>query len=387
MRKAIWVISTTHMFLEVFYFTQVALIPVLIQEFRLTLLEASLVATVPNLISLLVNIPSGLLADRFSANRLLFASMTIEGISVLIVSQTHSYWVLILALCLVRIASPLYHASGLSQIARIAEPEKLNVAMGLHNALGDLGTAAGVGSLAIFLSILNWRWAYVFWAVPILIWGIVVLKSSQLKTVRLERRSVEDTGRLRSLSPVLYSAFLIFLIAIGARELGSTAISTFMTTYLVDVVNLSGSMASLIFSIGAFVGIVGSLAGGYLGQRLGSKKALSFSILACAVSLSFLAFASHLYVLTLVYLAYAFFDYAVWSPMHAMVAEITPEASRGLSYSVYLFVYGLMFSIAPLLAAAVIQSLGIWVVFPLGAAFLVAAVLILQLLRHPHASA
>ncbi len=384
MRKPIWMICITHMFLEVFYFTQVALIPVLIQEFHLSLLEVSLVATVPSLISLLANVPSGLLADRLSANRLLFASMMIEGISILMVSQTHSYWVLILALCFTRAASPLYHTSGLSQITKIAESDKLNMAMGLHNAFGDLGTAVGVASLAVFLSILNWRWAYIFWAVPILIWGAVVLMSSQLKTTRLERKRIEDTRHLKSLSPILYSAFLVFLVSIGARELGSTAISTFMTTYLVRTADLSGSTASLIFSLGAFVGIVGSLAGGYLGQRMGAKKAMSFTILASAVSLSALAFVSHLYVLTFLYLVYAFFDYAVWSPMHAMIAEITPENSRGLGYSVYFFAFGLMLSIAPILAAAVIEISDIWGVFPLAISFLIVSVFILQLLRYVH---
>jgi MFS family permease len=117
---------------------------------------------------------------------------------------------------------------------------------------------------------------------------------------------------------------------------------------------------------------------------MGSKKAMSLTILASAVSLSALAFVSHLYVLTLLYLVYAFFDYAVWSPMHAMIAEITPEKSRGLSYSVYFFAFGLMLSIAPILAAAVIEVSGIWAVFPLGICFLVLSVFILQLLRYVH---
>jgi len=371
------------MFLEVFYLTQVALIPVIIQEFHLSLLEASFVATVPSLASLLTYIPSGLLADRLSVNHLLFASMTVEGISVLIVSQTNNFWTLVVALCFTRIASPLYHTSGLSQITRIAKREQLSMAIGLHNALGNLGSAAGVVSLAVFLSILSWRWAYIFWAAPILIWGVIVLMSSQLKSPQSGKAHIESAVGLRSLSRLFCPAFLIFLAVVGVRELGSTAISTFMTTYFVKAVSLSESMASLIFGLGPFVGIVGSLAGGYLGERAGAKKALSWITLASAVSLSILGFVSQLYVLTLVYLVYAFFSYAVWSPMNTMAADVTPLAARGLSYGIYFFAEGLIVSLAPVLAAGVIQLSGIWIVFPFGIAFLVAGVIILQLLRYP----
>jgi nitrate/nitrite transporter NarK len=67
------------MFLEVFLFVQVALIPVYVQEFQLSILEASLIATIPGLLQLAMNIPSGFLADRFDAKHLLFASMIMEG--------------------------------------------------------------------------------------------------------------------------------------------------------------------------------------------------------------------------------------------------------------------------------------------------------------------
>jgi len=57
MEKPIWMVCTTHMFVEVFFLTQVALIPVIVLEFQLSLLEASLVAVVPSLVALFMNIP------------------------------------------------------------------------------------------------------------------------------------------------------------------------------------------------------------------------------------------------------------------------------------------------------------------------------------------
>ena len=368
----------THLLIEVFYFTQAALIPVMIQEFHVSLLEASLVVAVPSGVALLAYIPSGLLADRLSVNKLLFASMAIEGISIIMVSQAASFWFLVAALCFTCIARPLYHASGVTQISKIAKQNELNMAMGVHNALGDLGTAAGVSSLAFFLSFLNWRWAYAFWAIPVLLWSVVVLTSSQLKyrqvKVRLRGPGVRDSGKL---SIALFSAFTVFLVFVVVRELGATAVSALTTTYLVTRLDVPVAAASLIFGLGASVGIVGDLASGYLGQKMGARRTLSWIMLCCIILLFALTYISQVFLFSVLYMAYAFFDTAVWSPMHTLVSEITPEETRGLSYSIYFFAHTAMFSLAPVLAAGFIQLSNISSLLPFGAAFLVLSLMIL----------
>jgi MFS family permease len=380
MEKPLWMIYTTHMFIEVYLLIQVAIIPVLVREFQLSLLEASLVATVPSIAALLMNIPSGFLADRFSTNHLLFASMLIEGVSALVVSQTNSFWALVIGAACMRIASPIYHISGLSQISRLAKPERMSRSVGLHNALGSLGSAAGLMSLAFFLATTGWRATYLFWSFPIVIWGFILLTSPQLR-IKQSRVGVNPIKSKSSRLLLLFSpALLIFLVVVAVREVGGTGSSTFMTTYFVDVRNLSETTASLIFGLGPFTGIVGSIGGGYAAERLGARKALSWVILCCAVSLLALSLALHLYFLTFVYLVYTFFSNALWSPMNTIVARITPEAERGLSYSLYFFTEGLVASIAPSIAAGVIEFSSVWHVFPFSVAFFVISLVILQFL-------
>ncbi|MDH5745700.1 MAG: MFS transporter [Candidatus Bathyarchaeota archaeon] len=383
MEKPLWMICVTHMFLETYLLVQVALIPVITREFQLSLLEASLVATVPSLFTLLMNIPSGFLADRFSTNHLLFASMLIEGLSALLISQTYNFWMLVLGVSLMKIASRIYHISGLSQISRFAKPERMGRSIGFQNALGSLGSAAGVVSLAVFLSTLGWRWSYLFWAFPILIWGFILLRSPQLKTKPTDKTEIEKQERLMKLSLIFSAPLLIFLVAIGIREVGSTGISTFMTTYFVSTRGLSESTASLIFGLGPFMGIVGSLAGGYMTERTGAKKALSWAVLGCVVSLSILSLMTHVYLLVLVYLVYALFSNSLWSPMNTIVAAITPESERGLSYSIYFFTEGLIASFTPTLVAGVIELSDVWFVFPFSIIFMIMGLIILQLLPKP----
>jgi len=376
MDRHFWMVCVTHMFVEVYFLVQVALIPVFIREFQLSLFEASFVATVPSFIQLITNIPTGYLADRIGTNHILFMSMIAEGVSALAISQTNNFWMLVLGVSVMRASSPLYHITGLSHITQIVKQEKIARSMGFHNALGSFGSAIGLISLALFLSTTGWRWIYILWSVPIVIWGFVLLKSSQLKISRTAR---DEKGMTLNRSPIVFSfEFLIFLVAIGLREVGNTGTATFMTTYLVEIRELSEAAASLIFGLGPLMGIVGSLGGGYLGEKVGAKKALDIAMLGCIVSLSVLAASAQFHFLTFVYLVYAFFSNSVWSPMNTIVADLTPVTERGLSFSVYFFSEGLVVSITPAIAAAIIGLSDVWHIFPFSIIFLTTGLITLR---------
>ena len=381
MKKPLWMICTTHMFIEVYLYMQVALIPVLIKEFQLNILEVSVVATIPSLVQLMMNVPSGFLAERFNTRHLLFASMLIEGFSALMVSQTSSFWMLVLGVSMIKIASPIYHISGLSQLSSSAEPYKTSRTMGFHNALGSLGSAFGLVSLAVFLSTLGWRWAYLFWAVPVLFWSLMVFLFSKFEMENATKPELKRRGGLRRLSLIFSLEFLVFLVAIGIWGIGNTGSSTFMTTYFVDARQFSESAASLIFGLGPFVGILGSLGGGYLGERIGARKALSWVLISSAISLFALSLMSHPYSLIIIYLLYSFFSSSSWSPMNTLVTELMPEGRRGLGFSLYFLIEMIVASIAPTLAAGVIVLFDIWFVLPFSATFIVTSLILLQFLR------
>jgi MFS family permease len=418
MEKSFWAICITHMFLEVFLFVQVALIPVYVQEFQLSILEASLIATIPGLLQLAMNIPSGFLADRFDAKHLLFASMIMEGASAIFVSQTKSFWTLIVGVSMMRISSPLYHISGLSRISKFVDPERMNRSMGFHNALGSLGSTMGLLSLSLALSFstFSWRLTYLFWSIPILIWSLLVLKYLQgerddgsqgnVSTFNktMERNSKRMKGearpntiakmevlggqgkvRRRSLpriSTTLSSAFILFLAVLGIRELGITGASTFMTTYFVKIRGLSESSSSLLYGLGPVVGILGSLSGGYIGERAGERRALSLSLLGSALSIIFLVLAPFrsLFFLMILYILYSFFNNCVWSPVNTLVTKMTSWNERGLSFSLYFFTENLVASIAPSVAGFLIELLGIPFIFPFSAACLLISLFFLNLM-------
>ena len=156
-----------------------------------------------------------------------------------------------------------------------------------------------------------------------------------------------------------------------------------MTTYLETARGLHEVTATLIFGLGPLMGIVGSLSGGFLGERVGAKKALTLIILGCAISLVILMSSSHLFLLTLIYLIFATLSYSAYVPMNTMIAEITPSTERGTSFSAYFFTEGLIISITPIILAWIINLTEIWYIFPFSIIFLISSLVVLQFIRYP----
>jgi MFS family permease len=366
------------MLIELYLLTHLALLPVFMEEFQLNLFQAAMIATIPSLMSLLMNVPMGLIADRVRTKILLLSSMLIEGLSALLVGQATDVYTLIVGLSLLRVSIPIYHNPGLSAISRFTERRQWSQALGMHNAFGSLGAAFGALSLPILMFLpYGWRSAYLLWPIPVLAWTIPIIKTGIPRGAETEGGGSQKKKPFHFLS-ILTLGFATFLFIFSLREMAISGISTFMTTYLVDGLQFSWIMATLIFGLGSLVGVAGSLSGGYLGGKMGERRAMTLALLGCLASLLFLASTSSLEWLVITYLIYAFFDSSIWIPVSSLVAHLTPRDRRGVGYSTYFFIQGTIDALSPAIVAQVIGTYGLWYIFPFAILMLASSTIILQ---------
>ena len=379
MKREFITVFGTHMFVEVFLFVHLALIPTFIEEFNLNLFQASLIATIPNLVILLSYMPAGLLVDKIGAKPMLLISMLLEGTAALCISQLRDYLPLILAVSLIKVSSPIYHTSGLSAISKMSTSNSTGKVMGFHNALGSLGSAFGLLSLSILGGTLGWRSVYLFWSIPILMWCLPVLKSEVGKPERSPDKDRGEKTFFRDLKSVLTFSFTLFLLIVALRNFGASVISTFMTTYLVELRNFSQEAASMIFALGPLTGILSSLVSGYLCSKLGDTETLLLMVVGSILSLFPLALTRGLALLMLCYFVYSFFNNGVWSPIGSLVAALTPSSKRGLGYSSYFLIGGVASTIQPTITAIIIGYTSLNAIFPIAIGILTACAALLIL--------
>jgi MFS family permease len=384
---AVWV---SHMLVEVFLLMHPALVPVFMKEFGLSIFQAGLLITVPNLCRLVIVIPTGILADRSGPQRFVILSMLVGGASALLLSQSASASILFVSLSLIMISVTLYHPPGMSIISRLFPDQvERSTAIGLHGASGCIGQALGTISLGLLLAQYGWRSCYLLFSVPLLAWMFVLAGMKIPRWTELPRPSGRETddsrnGDIERTShdkSVMNLGFFLLVLSMGINALANNGVIAFMTTYMTRAENLTVEVASIIFGAGPLIGIVGSILAGYMSSRLGDKSALTLICVGQVVFLLGLITVPSAYFATLSFLMYQMFLSGLWTPSTSMVASLMGRTRGGTAYSLFYFSHDALGAVSPLIAAVLIAGFGLIAPFLFGVVLLVLDTFLIQLIR------
>ncbi len=155
--------------------------------------------------------------------RLLVLDAAIVGISLLLMTLSRNFLMLVLFFIGVRIGTSVYHPVGISWISHTFRGGRLDRAMGFQSAFGDLGVLAAFASTGLLAQFYGWR-------APLLLWGIIniaavaasliisrgteALEASQEREE--ERVSWRETfGKLRTFIPVIILGGMAWGVTLG----------------------------------------------------------------------------------------------------------------------------------------------------------------------------
>ncbi|MCW4052377.1 MAG: MFS transporter [Candidatus Bathyarchaeota archaeon] len=379
-RSKLLFLCSSHTLLHVYTNLPLALLPILIREYELSILIASIVVSIPRVFSLVFSIPSGLLADRMSHSKLISFSLFLQVIAASIIIAFPSLKIVVLGFSLIALASALYHPSALSATGNISPPEFMSRGFGFHGASGTLGISLGPLTLGLLLNWFEWRFIYLIWITPILAVGIIAL-FVKLSGPPLDRNEEVKKGLTAPLRNILSVAFTSFLLLMLFRSLAGGAISTYLTTYLTDSRGLDASLASIVFGLNPLVGLISVIVGGYGGDKLGWKKSLTLLVSTATAALFFMFVSASTIQTVLFYLIYGFFSIMTMPITTSLVGKIVPPESRGTAYSLQFIPESVMGIMMPIALGVLIEPLGIWIIFPTAMVCYFIVLAIVQVLR------
>jgi MFS family permease len=387
--KPFSVVWTSHLLVEIFLLMHPALVPVFRDEFNLSVFQAGLLIAIPSLCRLIIVLPTGIFADRFGPRPFIILSMAVSGLSAMFLSQSANVFVLLVSLSLIMISVTLYHPPGLSVMSRLfPEQAERSTAIGLHGASGCIGQSIGTMSLGLLLPQFGWRFGYLLFSIPLLMWTLALAKARMPQLSQrfdsATKRNVSEEREAQTpipKKPYVTFGFTVLLLSMGLNALANSGIAVFMTTYLTSSQYLTVEVASIVFGAGPLIGIVGSIAAGYVSARLGDKNSLILIYLGQAVFLTGLIAIPSVPFAVVSFLMYAFFLAAVWTPSTSMVAGLMGKIGGGTAYSLFYFSGDALGAVSPLIAAILIESLNIFAPFVFAIALLSSCALLVRLIR------
>jgi FSR family fosmidomycin resistance protein-like MFS transporter len=371
-------ICLTHTLMHAFTQMHIALIPVLRTEFGLDTITIGLLVSIPTVVNALLTIPGGLLADRIDRLKMIAAGLVVSGVGGILMSQAGNTVMLITFISLFSVAPALLHPPSLSAVGDLIEPRTRGKALGFFGSAGTLGIALGPITLSFLLGVVGWRTVYLLWALPTLLAPLLILR------IRLGREKDPAGNRFESNQSSFHIlrnlSLVLVLVILGTRAMGGNAINAYITPYFTDRLGVETSTAILVFGLSPLIGVTASAAGGFMVDRFGEKRWFIVSFLSQIVTLSTLALSSSGAPAIVAYLSYSFFGSMEMPAEQSLIAKLTPRSGRGLAFALSFLPGTIAGSLSPVLVALVVESLGIWYIFPYSVAMFAAAVAVLGIL-------
>ncbi|MBE0634317.1 MFS transporter [Candidatus Bathyarchaeota archaeon] len=368
-------LASSHFIIHVY----TMLLPVLLLPFRdelgINLIQLSLLASIPRLLNVFIYIPTGVISDQYPAETLSM-SFFVTMLGALAIPLSNGFYTLLAGFILLSVGSTLYHPPSLKMASNF-DPTKMSLAMGIHNIGSSIGFAAGPLLLGLFMTRWGWRFSFYVWAVFTLLMGVLSFRYTRKTLTRGKKREISF---LKGIKDITTKDFLIVVAMSTLVEAIFNILVTYVPAYFTIEIGLSYSLTSIISGLGPLTGILGSVLGGYTGDRFGKYR---MGILVNALLAGFLFIFPSMRTLMTVAVIYALYRclQAAFMPLlNSMIASHSSLENRSLAYSFNFVMVNLFGSLATTGASVLIEGYSTRVIFPICIAAIVPVCALIWLL-------
>lgn len=223
----------------------------------------------------------GLYTDRRPMPYALAAGMASTGVGLVLLAHATTLAMILIAVALIGLGSSIFHPEA-SRIARLAAGMRPGFAQSVFQVGGNAGTA--LGPLAAAWIVLERGQVSIEWFAGVAMAGMVVLTFVGRWYVTtgagraLARKSRARAGNTLGASVVRFGMFILIVLMLS-KFLYSVSFSNYYAFYLIERFDLTEQQALNCLFIFLAAVAAGTIIGGPIGDRIGRRRVILWSIL------------------------------------------------------------------------------------------------------------
>jgi FSR family fosmidomycin resistance protein-like MFS transporter len=281
----LFTIACTHFINDLLQAIIPSVYPMIKTSFSLSFAQIGMITFTFQLMASLLQPFVGIYTDRKPQPYSLAIGMGFTLTGLILLSQSWSYYSILIAVGCVGIGSSIFHPES-SRMAFLASGGKRGLAQSIFQLGGNAGSAAG--PLLVALIVIPYGRGHIIWFTLVAMLGIfILLKMASWYKVQIALRASGKTGtahevyRHLSKQKIIMSV-IVLLLLIFSKYFYLVSMTNYFTFYLIERFQISVQQSQLyLFAFLAAVA-AGTLMGGPLGDRFGRKYVIWFSILGAA---------------------------------------------------------------------------------------------------------
>jgi len=281
--KVLLAISFCHFLNDMLQSLIPAIYPQLKEHFDLSFTQIGLITLTYQLSASLLQPAVGFYTDRHPKPYSLVFGMGSTLLGLLALSVAPSYALLLLAVGLVGTGSSVFHPES-SRVARMASAGHYGLAQSIFQVGGNAGTSAGP-LLAALIVIPQGRDSLAWFSLCALLAMVLLARVGAWYKRKQQERQGCGTHLARQPRPGLRTAawpVCILLVLMFSKFFYTTSLHSYLIFYLIHKFQLSVPSAQIHLFVFLFGGALGTILGGPIGDRIGRKQVIWWSIFGVA---------------------------------------------------------------------------------------------------------
>ena len=223
----------------------------------------------------------GLYTDKYPKPYSLAIGMGCTLAGLLLLSVASSYPAILLAAAMVGLGSSIFHPES-SRMARLASGGRHGFAQSLFQVGGNVGSAIGP-LLAAFIVVPNGQKSVAWFSIVALVGMAVLFNVGRWYAARLKSAAVKSAVRAAA-GPglpqgVVLRSLAILIALMFSKFVYLASMSTYLTFYMIDRFHVSVPASQLYLFVFLAATAAGTFLGGPIGDRIGRKPVIWWSIL------------------------------------------------------------------------------------------------------------
>jgi MFS family permease len=388
--KVIGLIGIAHCVSHYYLLMLAPLFPVIRAEFGVSYTELGLALTALNLVSAVLQTPTGILVDRVSARGVLIGGLILGAAALAGAATLPSYWGFVAMFALLGAANTAYHPADYALLSRHVPAARMGHAYSIHTFAGMVGSAAAPPALLLLTNAYGWRGAYLVSAafgaavalLLIMFGGALSERGNAGAATKTKAPPRPVDRRLLLSAPVLLNLTVFILLS-----LMSGGLQNFSVAALAGLWDTPLGTANAALSVYLVASALGVLAGGYVAMRTARHDAAAIVglvvFIACVLPVGFVDLAD---VLLIAVLALAGLANGLIMPSRDMlVRAVTPPGAFGTVFGFVTNGFALGGILTPLIFGTLLDHGSPRGVFIAAAAFGLVCIAAVMLARSRHA--
>ncbi len=327
---------------------------------------------------------SGAYSDRLGKRKPVFATgYTFSNIVRPLIGIAGSWWQVLVFRVSDRIGKGVRSAPRDALLADSASPEHMGIAFGFQRSMDHAGAIIGplIATALIQFGGLSIKTVFLISAIP----GIITIILAWFLVVEKPKKKVSSGQSVMLTGSIKNRGYMLFLFAVIIFTLGNST-DAFLLLKARDT-GIAIAMLPIIWVVLHISKAVFSIPGGWLSDRIGRKPVIVAGWIVYGLVYLGFAFASTKLSIWFLFFAYGLFFGLCEGTEKAFVADLVEGENRGGAYGLYNMAIGIAAFPASVIFGVVWEKIGSHSAFIMGAAFAVAASIILMFARKTYQEA